>query len=306
LTTDNIEECIDFQVVTPNEFFNVGPFSIIAFQAYHGIESSDDAVIYIVNILDRKIIVGWDFLSLPEANESILWNPDLLILGTETYNQHPETGMISITEAYDLVRRWNAKECYLVHYSGLKDIDERSNQWFRGPIKPMSSAELQSTIDSHLKISGAQGKFRITVAEEGMIWTRQGNENLQPTTSDRVESEIGSNIEIESLERYVLKVENDDKVGKLRLVIEDSINRYDMVFENPKLEKGKDNNYTLYALGETGMLAKGPDLVSELVKDLSVLKIYVAKGRKTIFHDDILLGKSEMNRFEQYLILNFG
>jgi hypothetical protein len=245
-------------------------------------------------------------LSLPEANESILWNPDLLILGTETYNQHPETGMISITEAYDLVRRWNAKECYLVHYSGLKDIDERSNQWFRGPVKPMSSAELQSTIDSHLKISGAQGKFRITVAEEGMIWTRQGNVNLQPTTSDRVESEIGSSIEIESLERYVLKVENDDKIGKLKLVIEDSINRYDMVFENPKLEKCKDNNYTLYALGETGMLAKGPDLVSELVKDLSVLKIYVTKGRKTIFHDDILLGKNEMNRFEQYLILNFG
>jgi hypothetical protein len=300
LTTNNIEECRNFQVITPNEFFNVGPFSIIAFQAYHGIESSDDAV----NILDRKIIVGWDFLSLPEANENILWNPDLLILGTETYNQHPET--ISITEAYDLVRRWNAKECYLVHYSGLKDIDERSNQWFRGPVKPMSSAELQSTIDSHLKISGAQGKFRITVAEEGMIWTRHGIENLQPSTSDRVESEIGSSIEIESLEKYVLKVENDDKIGKLRLVLEDSINRYDMVFENPKLEKGKDNNYTLYALGETGMLAKGLDLVSELVKDLSVLKIFVTKGRKTIFHDDILLGKNEMNRFEQYLILNFG
>jgi hypothetical protein len=54
------------------------------------------------------------------------------------------------------------------------------------------------------------------------------------------------------------------------------------------------------------MLAKGPDLVSELVKDLSVLKIFVTKGKKTIFHDDILLGKNEMNRFEQYLILNFG
>lgn len=167
LTKNNIEECVDFQIVTPNEFFNIGPFSIIAFQAYHGTESLDDAVIYVVNILNRKIIVGWDFLSLPEATESILWNPDLLILGTETYNQHPETGMISITEAYDLVRRWNAKECYIVHYSGLKDIDERSNQWFRGPVKPMSSAEPQSTIDSHLKISGAQGKFRITVAEEG-------------------------------------------------------------------------------------------------------------------------------------------
>jgi phosphoribosyl 1,2-cyclic phosphodiesterase len=305
LTRDTIEKCIDFQVVTPNEFFNVGPFSIIAFQAYHGNESSDDAVIYVVNILNMKIIIGWDFLSLPEANDSILWNPDLLILGAETYNQHPETGMISITEAYDLIRRWNAKECYIVHYSGLKDLDEGSNQWFRGPIKPMSLAELQSTIDSHLKVSGVQGKFKMLVAEEGMIWTKKVDGNSHATTSDNMELQIGSSIEIESLEKYVLKVENDDKIGKLRLIIEDRINRYDLVFENPKLEKGKDSNFTLYALGERGMLAKGPDLVAELIKDSSVLRIYVSKGKKTIFHDDILLGKNEMNKFEQYLIANF-
>ena len=54
------------------------------------------------------------------------------------------------------------------------------------------------------------------------------------------------------------------------------------------------------------MLAKGPDLVAKLLKDSSVLKIYVSKGRKTIFHDDILLGKSEMIKFEQYLITNFN
>ena len=137
ITKNTIEKCIDFQVVTPNEYFKVGPFSIIAIQAYHGNESSDDAVIYVVNILNTKIIIVWVFLSLPEANESVLWNPDLLILGTETYNEHPETGMISVTEAYDLVRRWNAKECYIVHYSGLEDFDEGSNQWFRGPTKPV-------------------------------------------------------------------------------------------------------------------------------------------------------------------------
>ncbi|MGB7664199.1 MAG: MBL fold metallo-hydrolase [Nitrososphaeraceae archaeon] len=305
LTSNTLEKSISFQTVTPNEFFNVGPFSIIAFQANHGNESPDGAVIYVVNILNLKIIIGWDFLSLPEANESILWNPDLLILGTETYNQHPETGMISVTEAYDLVRRWNAKECFIVHYSGLNDYDEGSNQWFRGPVKPMASAELQSTIDSHLKISGAQGKFSMIVAKEGMIWTRKEEGESHPSDSDTLGAQIGSNIELESLERYVLKVENDAKIDKLRLVIEDSVNRYDLVFENPRLEKSKENNYTLYALGEKGMLAKGPDLVAELVRDSSVLKIYVFKGKKSVFHDDIMLGKNEISKLEQYLLANF-
>jgi hypothetical protein len=257
-----------------------------------------------VNTLNTKIILGWDFLSLPGQDENVLWNPDLLILGTETYNQHPETGMISVTEAYDLVRRWNAKECYIVHYGGLNDFDEGQNQWFRGPVKPMTSAELQRTIDSHLKISGAQGKFKIIVAEEGTIWTRR-EDGGTPTSREQVASQIGSSIELESLEKYVLKVEKDEKLGKLKLVIEDRINRYDMVFENPRLEKNRDNNFTLYALGEKGMLATGPDLVAELVRDSSILKIYVSKGKKTIFYDDILLGKNETIKFEQYLVENF-
>lgn len=92
--------------------------------AYHGEDSPAGSVIYVVNIFETKIIVGWDFLSLADVNETILWNPDLAILGTETYNDHPETGMISVTEAYNIVRRWNAKECYILHYSGLKDFEE--------------------------------------------------------------------------------------------------------------------------------------------------------------------------------------
>ncbi|MGH9950159.1 MAG: MBL fold metallo-hydrolase [Nitrososphaeraceae archaeon] len=301
-----IEDSIDFRIVTPNEFFNVGPFSIIAFNAFHGNESPDGSVIYVVDVLNLKIIMGWDFLSLPEANESILWNPDLLILGAETYNEHPETGMISVTEAYDLIRRWNAKECYLVHYSGLEDFNESTNQWFRGPVKPMSSTELQSTIDSHLKLSGAQGKFRIIVASEGMTWTKAEERGSDHSEYDKGDSPIGNSIELEGLEKYVLRMENDNKSGKLILVIEDSVNRYNLIFENPRLEKHIENQYELYALGEKGMLAKGPDLVAELQRNTNKLKIFVFKGRKTIFHEDVLLEKDEIIRFEQYLLANFG
>jgi L-ascorbate metabolism protein UlaG (beta-lactamase superfamily) len=305
----DIESSIDFQIITPLEPFDVGPCSIMAIQAYHGGEwATDGAVIYIVNTLNTKIILGWDFLSLPGANENVLWNPDLLILGTETYNQHPETGMISVTDAYDLVRRWNAKECYIVHYGGLNDFDEARNQWFRGPVKPMSPAELQNTIDSHLKVSGAQGKFKMIVAEEGMIWIRMkdGKDEgiTHPASSEQVASQIGNSIELEALEKYVLKVEKDEKIGKLKMVIEDRVNRYDMVFENPRLEK-RDNNFALHAFGEKGMLAKGPDLVAELIRDSSILKIYIYKGKKTTFYDDILLGKNDTIKFEQYLLENF-
>ena len=36
----------------------------------------------------------WDFVGGSRVLiRNLFWNPDLLILGTETYNHHPETGM---------------------------------------------------------------------------------------------------------------------------------------------------------------------------------------------------------------------
>jgi phosphoribosyl 1,2-cyclic phosphodiesterase len=135
---------VSFNSIIPSEAFQIGPFSIIPVVASHGENTPPGSVIYVVKIKGKKLIFGWDFLSLPGVDESLLWNPDLLILGTQSYNPHPEsTGMISVSDAYQLVRRWNAKECYLVHYRGLIDFQESRNQWFKGPTKAMTSAELQ-------------------------------------------------------------------------------------------------------------------------------------------------------------------
>ncbi|HXX97167.1 MAG TPA: MBL fold metallo-hydrolase, partial [Candidatus Bathyarchaeia archaeon] len=159
-----------FNAFEPGETFQIGPFSVKPVLAFHGENSPPGSVIYVVRINERKIIFGWDFLSLPNTDEFELWNPDLLILGTQSYNPHPEeTGMISVTDAYQLVRRWNAKNCYLVHYSGLMDFQESKNQWFRGPTKAMTTTELQKTVESHLAVSGDSERFGITVAKEGMI-----------------------------------------------------------------------------------------------------------------------------------------
>ena len=95
LSNSNIQQHISFNIIQPNTTFNAGQFTVIPILAYHGNDIvGDGAVIYVIQIDHKKIIIGWDFLTLPEVDEHLLWNPDILILGTQNYNPHPETGMI--------------------------------------------------------------------------------------------------------------------------------------------------------------------------------------------------------------------
>ncbi len=295
-----------FNAIEPGETFQIGPFSVIPVLASHGENSPPGSVIYVVRINVRKIIFGWDFLSLPNADEFELWNPDLLILGTQSYNPHPEdTGMISVTDAYQLVRRWNAKECYLVHYRGLTDFQESKNQWFRGPVKAMTTTELQKNVDSHLGISGDSGRFKITVAKEGMMWVAKET----PKYSDDENIPIGNVIEMEGLEQYVCKIEKQNKENKLKLEIEDRINRYTLQFDRPR--RDKNNDQVIHGAGETGMLSRGPELRMELVTPSShgegsaALKISAFKGKKYVFHDDILISDTDAQRLKKYFQENF-
>src|ERR1041384_8021044 len=301
---------VSFNIVQPDETFQVGPFSVTALLADHGDNnSSPGSVIHIVKLLDKKIIVGWDFLSLPNVNENLLWKPDLLILGTQTYNPHPETGMICVSDAYDLVRRWNAKECYIVHYSGLNDFKEASNQWFRGPVKAMTTDELQSVINSHLQVTGDNGKFRMTVAKEGMVWTGKEQQQQQHQVYDESKP-IGKVLEIESLQKYILKIENIDRDHKLKLIVEDMVNRFNFEFVRPTKD-GNGNDGILYAEGEKGMMAKGPQLRIEIVpsesqNESSTIKIRVSKGgKKDVFKDDIYVNNIDAQRLRRYIKENF-
>ena len=69
---------VSFNVVQPDVPFQVGPFSVTPILAEHGDSSLPSSVIYIVKLLDKKIIIGWNFLSLPNVNENLLWKPDFL------------------------------------------------------------------------------------------------------------------------------------------------------------------------------------------------------------------------------------
>jgi phosphoribosyl 1,2-cyclic phosphodiesterase len=309
-----------FSIVQPYQGFQVGPFSVVPVLAEHGENSLAGSVIFIVKLANLKVIIGWDFLSLPQVDETLLWNPDLAILGTQSYNPHPQTGMISVSEAFELVRRWYAKECYIVHYRGLLDFEEATNQWFRGPVKAMTTDELQKVIDSHLQIIGGEGKFRMTVAREGMIWDsnnlqgkKEEKEKLEEPSSDQNTSSRVQFVEIESLQNYIFRIEKQNKDDKLKLMIEDRINRFDLVFDKPRrVVNGDDNNNSnkdvLVAQAVKGMLAKGPDLRMEIIPKTEneyTIKIRASKGKKNVFNDDILINGTDAQRLKRYIEENF-
>ena len=314
-----INDKVSFNVIQPNQPFEVGSISTIPILAYHGDNSPPGSVIYVLKLPDkRKIIIGWDFLSLPDdVDQNLFWNPDLIILGTQSYNPHPETGLISVSDAFELVRRWNAKECYIVHYRGLMDFEDAKNQWFRGPTKAMNSEELQKTIDENLRVTGREGKFKITVAKEGMVWTAKSQEEQkvegQQQEQPRQLSSIGNVIEIESLQNYILRFEKESRNDMLKLMIEDRINRFDLKFTSAHIDRSNDN--ILYAQGEKEMFSKGPELKMEIVpsssesldkvEEASVVRINVFKGKKSIFKDDILLSRKDTEELRRYIRENF-
>jgi L-ascorbate metabolism protein UlaG (beta-lactamase superfamily) len=281
-----------FYPINPGTPFEVGPFSVVSVSA----DNSGDqpglpgSVVYIIKAGGRKIVAGWDFLKLQTSDESILWNPDLLVLGTETYNEHPSTGMISVSEAYNIVRTWNAKLCYVVHYSGEKDREDAKNQWHRGPEGPLSPDELQKAMDDHLRVSGREGKFVIKVAKEGMTWSPQ----------DVIEQEgpAGPRIEVDALDKHIFSIEKMQD-GKVALSIEDSINRLTSEFVNPKY-----SGNSLHGDAIKGMMTKGPEL------DLSVsgntVRINITKGKKPIFAEELQVSEKDSKKIIRYLQENFA
>ena len=311
---------ISFAILQPGEIFQIGPFSVMPILAYHGENSPPGSVTYIVKLANRKVIVGWDFLSLPNIDENLLWNPDLAILGTQSYNPHPQTGMISVSEAFELIRRWNAKECYIVHYRGLLDFEEASNQWFRGPTKAMTTDELQNVIDSNLKIVGSEGRFRITVAREGMIWDsntsasrieEEMREKLQKSSDQNTSTLTPQFVEIESLQNYIFRIESEPKTDKLKLMIEDVVNRYNLEFDRPRRAESTDDSEreVIVAQGVKGMLAKGPDLRIEIAsrsENEYIIKARASKGKKkNVFNDEILISNIDADRLKKYIKDNF-
>lgn len=325
--TNNIDSKAKFIEINPSEAIEIGPFTVTPLSVNHHVASSANkntnkdkggstlpgCVIFVVQLQNKKkIVIGWDFQSINGLHQDLMWNPDLVILGTETYNPHPSTGMISVTEAYDFVRTWNAKDCFVVHYDGSMDNEDAKNQWFRGPTEAMTSAQLQDTINDQLKISGNDGKFKITVVKAGHVWSTGPNRSEERIVEDQ--NPLGKTIEIEGLQNYILRLEcdnNDQDQNKLYFTLEDRIIRYSLEFVNAHLDKS--NSDILLGDPVKGMMTKGPELQMQIIPtassntpDSSQISVNIVRGKKQIFNDNIFIKSADMIRLKRFTRENFA
>lgn len=114
-----------------------GPaLTVTPVSVYHG-PTAPGAVIYVVECLGRKVILGWDMLrlveapdtpsdaeremsvsALPAAQAGLVRDADVLFLDSTTWNPRPSQGHLSVLEGLALARTWRARRLYLIHYSG--------------------------------------------------------------------------------------------------------------------------------------------------------------------------------------------
>jgi hypothetical protein len=133
-----------------------------------------------------------------------------------------------------------------------------------------------------------------------------------------VEESSGQNItsqaiEIESLQHYIFRIEKVPEDDKLKLMIEDAINRYDLEFDTPRRLENTDDNSdereVIVAQGVKGMLAKGPDLRIEMAprsENEYVINARASKGKKkNVFNDEILISTIDAERLKKYIKDNF-
>ena len=86
---------VSFNIIQPDKIFKVGPFSVMPVLADHGNNSQNGSVVYIVGVVDTKIIIGWDFLSLHNADPNLFWKPE------SSYLRHPILQSSSSTDRID-------------------------------------------------------------------------------------------------------------------------------------------------------------------------------------------------------------
>jgi hypothetical protein len=161
----------------------------------------------------------------------------------------------------------------------------------------LTSQALQQKIDEQLRIAGDDGKFKVTVANEGMTWKSGINDGQIKSSALQAENPII----VESLEKYILQIGIKENENKLNIEIEDRIYRHSLEFISPFRPRSNEN--MVFGGAVKWMMAKGPELKMEIITNSgsNLVHIEVLKGKKFMFNDDIYLSDMDAGRIKRFI-----
>ena len=153
-----LAERSDFRPLQPGIAVVLGNFVVTPFAVDHG-PKAPGAVGFVLQHGNRKIVITGDFLRVPEEDNPLLFDADVMFLDANTW--HPAEGAWhqSVLGNLRLIDKWRPKRAYMIHYSGYEDREHTGD--------PVSSPLSQEQLRHELQC--VTGDRDIRPAEHGMV-----------------------------------------------------------------------------------------------------------------------------------------
>jgi glyoxylase-like metal-dependent hydrolase (beta-lactamase superfamily II) len=153
-----LAERSDFRPLRPGVPVVLGELIVTPFAVDHG-PKAPGALGFVVQHGQRKVVITGDFLRVPDEDNPLFFDADVLLLDSNTWHPAEWTWHQSVLGNLRLVDTWRPKRAYMIHYSGYEDREHRDD-----PIHgPLAQERLRQEL--HRLAPGGH----IEPAEHGMI-----------------------------------------------------------------------------------------------------------------------------------------
>ena len=148
----------DFRPLQPGIPVMLGDLVFTPFAVDHG-PKARGALGFIVQHGGRKIVITGDFLHVPEEDNPLLFQADVMFLDSNTWHPADGTWHQSVLGNLRLIDKWRPKRAYMIHYSGYEDREHTADP-AHGPMGRQRFAE---------ELRRVAGRRDIQFAEHGLV-----------------------------------------------------------------------------------------------------------------------------------------
>ena len=98
----------------------LGDLTVTPFAVDHG-PKAPGALGFVIQHGRRKVVIMGDFLRVPDEDNPLLFDADVMFLDANTWHPAERTWHQSVLGNLRLIDKWRPKRAYLIHYSGYED-----------------------------------------------------------------------------------------------------------------------------------------------------------------------------------------